>query len=276
MDTSNSTSQPAPSFWTKARFWILGGLTLLIGTLFFRDDNGRYDKAVTSYYYDESAPLGQRFPLQNQEPYHFFNEYNDYFTYLLVLIFLIMLLLAYVNKERFGFMKRYAWFILFSVALGAGVLVNNVFKGLWGRPRPAHTDLWPDGGNTLGRFYMVWEPAFLDNPALIGEGVSFPSGHVSIIAAYIVLFYVFMHPALWAKLTSKNGKSNEKLFIGIKWGSLVFTIVIGIITGMGRIVAGRHHASDVLWAFGIVFLFTAFMYYVVFRIPQYETTLEKQ
>ena len=53
---------------------------------------------------------------------------------------------------------------------------------------------------------------------------------------------------------------------------LMHSIVIGIITGIGRIVAGAHHASDVLWAFGIVWIFNGLMYHL-FRIPKMEQNL---
>jgi membrane-associated phospholipid phosphatase len=260
------------TIWKKLRFWIMGGVLLIIGTILFRISDAKYDKLITSMFYDANAPIGSRFPTQYLEPWHFFNEYNDFFTYFLILILFGMFLLSVFKSEKYGFMRRYALFGMFAVALGAGVLVNNVFKGFWGRPRPRHTTLWPDTDDPIGRFYAVWEPAFLIDPNLIDKGVSFPSGHVSIIVAYIVLFYIFMNPDIWVKKLAGNSEKIRKIVQTIKWGALIFTILIGILTGIGRIVAGAHHASDVLWAFGIVWIFTGLMYYI-FQIPKWEQTL---
>jgi membrane-associated phospholipid phosphatase len=250
----------------RLRFWLLGGLILLIGTIFFRIEGGKYDIAITSLVYVASNPVGSRFPLAANEPWHFFNEYNDYFTYALAAFLLLMFLIGIIKKDKGEHLRRYGFFGILSVVLGAGLVVNSIFKEMWGRPRPRMTTLWPDTTNPIGRFFMVWEPAFLEDPALVGEGVSFPSGHVSIIASFIVLFYIFMQPELWAMWTGKP----KAIFQTIKWGSLLFTFIGGILTGIGRIVAGAHHASDVLWAFGMVFIINALLYYFICRIPRFE------
>lgn len=255
------------------RFWILGALILLIGTIIFAINGGEFDKAIMASVYDASAPIGQRFPLQEAPIWAFFNDYNRYFTILLGGILLIMLFLSWVKKAKFGFIGKYAWYGIFSLAIGVGLVVNVIFKDMWGRPRPRMTTLWPDVTDPIGRFYSIWEPAFLDNPALIGEGVSFPSGHVSAIAAFIIIFYIFMNTKLWTEKLAKGDTKKEWIFVCIKWGSLVFTIVAGILTGIGRIVAGAHHPSDVLWAFGMVFIVNAILYYFIFQLPKYEAKL---
>jgi lipid A 4'-phosphatase len=258
-----------PTFVNRARFWIIGGMILLLGTIFFWIDGGKFDRWVTDQYYVPTEPIGNRFPYANQEPWHFFNEYNDIFTYILVVGFMIMLVIGLLHQKKYGFMVKYALFGFLSLAIGAGVIVNLIFKGLWGRPRPRLTTFWPDSSNIIGRFYFVWEPAWFEDPGLIGEGVSFPSGHVSVIAAYIILFYIFMHPDLWANFTGKS----IKIFQVIKWGSLLWTFVGGVLTGFGRIIAGAHFASDVLWAFGMILISNAVLYYFVMKMPYFDSKL---
>ncbi len=59
-------------------------------------------------------------------------------------------------------------------------------------------------------------------------------------------------------------------FRAVKWIAFCFSIIIGILTGIARIAAGEHFASDVLWAFGMVWNLTAIFYYFIFRIPTFE------
>jgi len=111
----------------------------------------------------------------------------------------------------------------------------------------------------------------LKDPSLIGEGASFPSGHVAIVAAFIVFFFIFMHPDFWAQIVQKGKyKTKFRIFSTFKWAGLAISIILGILTGIGRIVVGAHHASDVIWAFGMVYIVNAFFYYLIFRIPRYE------
>ncbi len=251
---------------------------LLIGTIIFLIGGGKYDRAITEMFYDATAPLGERWYLEGTQPWYFFNEYNDWFTYVMAATIILPFLITLVYK-KWGWSKKHLFFAFFSVAMGAGVLVNNVFKGLYGRPRPRHTSLWPNSlDSPMYDWYMVWEPAFLENPDLVGEGVSFPSGHVSIVVSLIVYYYLFKNPSFWAKFTShsKDGKTYErnlKIFKILKYIGLLGSLVLGALTGVGRIVVGAHHASDVLWAFGIVYGFTALCYYVIFNIPKHEASL---
>jgi membrane-associated phospholipid phosphatase len=267
-------------FFKKYKLMITFSIILLIGTIIFLIGGGKYDIAVTDMYYDASAPLGERWPLEHTEPWYFFNEYNDYFTYFMLITIVPPFLYSFVNKKQ-AWSKKHLLFAILSVALGAGLLVNEVFKGLWGRPRPRHTVYWPNSVNDPQyKWYHVWELAFLDNPDLIGEGVSFPSGHVSIVVALISYYYLFKNPKFWAIYTSNTTEGekyerNLKIFTSFKYIGLVASLVLGALTGIGRIVVGAHHASDVLWAYGIVYIFTALCYYVFFKIPKHEEELLK-
>jgi membrane-associated phospholipid phosphatase len=255
------------SFWQKARFWIIGNILLIFGTILFRIDNGIVDQKITSAFYVATNAIGSRFPTGNEQPWAFFNNYNTYFEILLVIIFVFMLFLGLIKKQRYGFMIRYALFGLIAYGINVGIVVNDIFKGLWGRPRPQMTTMWPNT-SPIGPFYMVWDPAFLYDPSLIGKGVSFPSGHVANIVAFITLFYIFMDPSFWAQTLGISKKIG--FFRAVKWCALIFTVVGGILTGIARIAAGEHFASDVLWAFGMVWNLTAVFYYFIFRIPQFE------
>ncbi len=169
-------------------------------------DNGIVDQTITKTFYVATNAIGDQFPVGNEEPWAFFNAYNSYFEYILLGIFAFLLLLGLVKRQRFGFMIRYAVFGIIAYLINTAVIVNLIFKGLWGRPRPGMTNLFPNTTNPIGPFFMVWVPAFVIDPSLIGLGVSFPSGNVANIVSYIMLFYIFMEPTVWSQDARKREK----------------------------------------------------------------------
>ncbi|MHA1510756.1 MAG: phosphatase PAP2 family protein, partial [Promethearchaeota archaeon] len=135
--------------------------------------------------------------------------------------------------------------------------------------------LWPNSPDADNfEWYSLWKPAFLEDSSLVGEGKSFPSGHVALLAIFIIYFFMFMNPDFWAKLFEKGDeKSKIRIFSVFKWLGLAISIIVGILTGIGRIVVGAHHASDVLWSFGMVWIVNAIFYYLIFQIPKFEKKL---
>lgn len=265
-------------FLKTYKFFILFALILLIGSILFMINEGALDIAITSAFYNSSLPLGQRFVLMEVQPWKFLNDQNDYFEYFLYLTLLPMIiigLIGLISKKQWKFLLRYGLYAFFSAVLGPGVVVNFIFKDLWGRPRPRQTVLWPNSLDADNyNWYSLWKPVFLEDPSLVGQGKSFPSGHVALLAIYILFFFMFMHPVLWANLFKKGKeKTKIRIFSTFKWLGLVLSIIVGIFTGIGRIVVGAHHASDVLWSFGMVYVINAIFYYLIFQIPKFEKKL---
>ena len=188
---------------------------------------------------------------------------------------IIIGLVGLISKKQWKFILRYGLYAFSSAVIGAGVVVNWIFKDLWGRPRPRQTTLWPNSTNADNyEWYALWKPVFLEDPTLIGQGKSFPSGHVALLAIFIIYFFMFMHPILWAKLFKKgNEQTKIRIFSIFKWFGLILSIIVGILTGIGRIVVGAHHTSDVLWSFGMVYIVNAIFYYWIFQIPKFEKKL---
>lgn len=134
----------------------------------------------------------------------------------------------------------YGLFIVLSVALGAGLLVNGVLKQHWGHPRP---DEIADFGGS-GRYAPPWAK----RPS--GEGESFPSGHAAIAFSYFVFYFILRIP-------------RPKLARACFWA----TIFLGGLMGLARVIQGRHFLSDVLWAAYIPYLVCMLFYYAVLKIP---------
>lgn len=249
--------------WNLFYFYIL---ILVVGTIFFRLDAGKYDIEMTNLFYDSAQPPGDRFFLGKEEPWNWLRKNDDTFTFLLVLPLFLSLIASFIKAE-FKYLRKYSLFGLTSVLLGSGLLVNILFKGYWGRPRPREVLWWPDSINADNLpFYKVWDPAFIDG----FDSKSFPCGHASIVIAYIVIFYIFKHPEILAKISGEVRSWKIKLFTAFKYIGWSVAFIGGGLMGFTRIVQGAHFASDVLWSFGMVLLSNWILYYFVFKIPQWE------
>lgn len=146
--------------------------------------------------------------------------------------------------------RIYAVFIFLSIALGPGLVINSVFKPYWGRPRPREVV-------ELGGKYP-YRPFYI--PEVGAQGKSFPCGHCSVGFTYAVFFWIFLR--------------RRKV---LAYCSLAGSTVFGVLMGVGRIAAGGHFFSDVVWAGLISWSICFWLYYFVLRIPEREDgTLNQQ
>jgi len=112
---------------------------------------------------------------------------------------------------------RQTAFLMLSLALGPGILVNSVFKEHFHRPRPAHVETF--GGEAAFQPFYRAEGGCEKN-------CSFPSGETA--AAFWTLA-----PAL--------------LLQGpLRLPAVAMALAFGLATGLLRLAAGAHFLSDVL------------------------------
>ena len=140
-------------------------------------------------------------------------------------------------------LQLYAILIMVTTLLGPGLIINGVFKDHWGRPRPHQTV-------ALGGTQAYVPPLALTAE---GQGKSFPCGHSSV--GYLLgVFYM-----IWQRRRPRLALT-----------ALLASMVLGTLLGIGRMSAGDHFLSDVIWSavlgYGIAFV----LYYLVLRIPQRE------
>jgi lipid A 4'-phosphatase len=128
------------------------------------------------------------------------------------------------RRPLFGIDGRAAAFLLLSLALGPGLLVNSVLKDHWGRARPAQVAQF--GGHA--RFSPAPLPA-----EQCPRNCSFPAGHPA-IGFYLVSFAMLVPDPRRRRLAASAA------------------IAFGAAIGVARMAAGGHFLSDVVFSGFIV------------------------
>jgi lipid A 4'-phosphatase len=127
------------------------------------------------------------------------------------------------RRPLLGVSRRIGAFILLSLALGPGVIVNLLLKDFWGRARPSH--LVQFGGKSHYTSPLLPTDQCLDN-------CSFSSGHAA-LAFWVVSFALLVPPA-W------RGRA------------IAAALGFGFAVGMVRVAQGGHFLSDVAYSGAIV------------------------
>ena len=206
---------------------LLNYIVVLLGLCLFLTVSPTLDLYISSIFYiDKSQFYLQSFHLLSL----FFREIL--IPIILIYILVFPLLSKYMSNIFFGyrFSINEILLIWFSQILSLIVIVNLLFKNLWGRSRPG--DILEFGGKDI---FTPWYK--------IGEvcqtNCSFVSGDASVGFGIIILY-----------LITKN--------IFFLHASLICGIGLGII----RIMAGGHFLSDILFAALLVFLFNIIFFQI--------------
>lgn len=166
-------------------------------------------------------------PLADQPPWSFVYRYGVLAGVLLAAAALVTFTLSYWFPARLLAWRRPALFLVLAATIGPGLVVNVVFKDHYGRPRPR--EVQELGGPE--RFLPVWVKG--SDP----QAKSFPCGHCAIG------FYLSVP---WLVLKRRRRRlALAFLVAGIAWG---------LALGVARMMAGGHFLSDVVWAWGMVWL----------------------
>jgi membrane-associated PAP2 superfamily phosphatase len=182
-------------------------------------------------------------PYGGLQPWKFLNQADMLLTVLLITVGLIILICSFI-KSKWRFYRLYALFIILSLLIGPGLLVNGVFKDHWGRPRPV--DVKDFGGS------FDYRPPLLKGS---GPGRSFPSGHASVAFEYLVFWFILRRKKRWAVPALLTG------------------LTLGVVMSYARMAAGAHFLSDVIWSAGLTYLVSFGLYYFILKIPAREDRL---
>lgn len=137
--------------------------------------------------------------------------------------------------------RRHAVFVLLSVVLGPGIVGNVLLKDHWNHPRPREV---VELGGPL---------RYVPTPLPGHEGgASFPCGHCTVGFLYGVGWWIW--------------KRRRALAIA----SLSAGLLAGGLLGVGRMAAGAHFLSDILWSALLAAGVSHVLYYHVLRLPRDE------
>jgi membrane-associated PAP2 superfamily phosphatase len=116
-------------------------------------------------------------------------------------------------------LRRMALFVFLGIILGPGVVVNGIFKDHYGRPRPRQIEQLHG--------HLHYQP-----PGMPGlEGKSFPCGHCSVGFVLALFYFIQRRPRPWLARVL-----------------LIAALALGGAIGVGRMAAGGHFLSDILWS----------------------------
>jgi len=151
-----------------------------------------------------------------------------------------------IRPRRPMFMPgRAVLFLILTLALGPGLLVNGLLKDPWARPRPV--DVTEYGG--VEHFVPWWYPRG-DCPS----NCSFVSGDVS--GAFWTIAPAALAPPQWRALA---------------YGA---ALTLGTVTAAFRVMAGAHFVTDVVFAGVFTYLIIWFVYALIYRWPRTRMTDE--
>jgi membrane-associated PAP2 superfamily phosphatase len=206
----------------------------------------KLDIRLISVFYNPQDPYP--WSLRARYPWNLLYYFGSYPASITAIISLILIVLSYFRPD-FQKYRKTSLFLVTVLVLGPGLTVNAIFKDHYGRPRPRDIECF--GGQQ--KYYYPLEPAFS------AKGKSFPCGHCSMGFYFFALFFLFKRKRKW-----------------LSWLSFAIAVGYGIMIGIARMGQGGHFPSDVLWAGGMVYFITAFLYYRVFRLHQAMDVPEKK
>lgn len=144
-----------------------------------------------------------------------------------------------LKNDRLVQNRRIFLFLFCSYLVGPGIVVHEVLKKNWERPRPRQVVEF--GGQR--NFEAPFAPTFQCEKCR-----SFVSGHASV-------GFAFFSIALLAR--------RRRWFIG--------SLIAGGIIGSGRIIQGGHFFSDIVFCAWVVWFCTLLLHYLFFRREPPET-----
>ncbi len=192
------------------------------------------DLDIASLFYD---PGTKNFPLSKSFAFRYVREAAVWIQVLLIAPSVIALLIKLVMPRAKPWMSsRAAIFLIATLALAPGLVVNVLLKNHWDRPRPVAVTEF--GGSE--RFVPWWDPR-----GQCRKNCSFVSGETS--SAFWTLAPAALAPAPWRFLAYTSA------------------IAFGIGMGVVRMAMGGHFFTDIVFAGLFTFIIIVLTHRLIYR-----------
>lgn len=188
-------------------------LALLVPLIFFP----KIDLTVSSWFYD---PVQKVFPAR-MDPFHeWVRRAMPYFLFAII-GYVVVLWAAgrWLKETLFGITGRVCAYVVATMVVGPGLVVNVILKDSWGRPRPSTIREF-DGPN-----YFVPPLVMTDQ---CDNNCSFSSGHGAL--GFWPVALALLVPAPW------------------RHQAVLAAVLFGAMVGYVRIAQGGHFLSDVAFS----------------------------
>jgi len=227
--------------WQQREACSLLAAVLLTAAVFC---SGTVDIAAARWFFRPEA--ADHWPLAREFPWRLLYRAASWVTAALVTAGLGAFALSLTRGRAHW--RGSATLVLLAVAVGPGLIGNAVLKDHWRHPRPR--DLAELGGS----MHYVASP-------LIGAdaGASFPCGHCTVGFLLGLGWWIFRRRRpRWAA------------------ASLAAGLTAGTLLGAGRMAAGAHFFSDVIWSALLAWGVTHVLYYHVLRLEAPAVPAQRQ
>jgi len=203
----------------------------LLTTLVFA--SGALDIAAARLFFH--AGDADHWPLAHELPWRALYHAATWITASLSIAGLVALALSRTRSRRHW--RAPAALVLLTVVIGPGILGNLLLKDHWQHPRPRDVQ---ELGGTL---------RYVPSP-LIGRegGASFPCGHCTVGFLYGLGWWIWRgRRPRWAQASLATG------------------LAVGTLLGLGRMAAGAHFLSDIIWSALLAYGVAHLVYWHVLR-----------
>lgn len=220
---------------------------LIVGTLLFFNLFPRVDIAVSSLFFKEgicidTGKICGTFPLSSSQIFGPIRQFLQAMPVVFAILLLLTILWRIVSRKSLMHpFDRAGLAAVATMVIGAGALVNLIFKEHWGRPRPYMTDLFG------GPYPFVPAGHITDYCA---SNCSFVSGEAAsafwLVALASLTPIRFRMPALIAAVAVASATSLLRVAFGghylsdVILGALLSLLIFAILASLTRTLALRH------------------------------------
>jgi membrane-associated PAP2 superfamily phosphatase len=226
----------------KAGLIVVLGVAAIVGVVFAMAP--QLELRVAHHFYENIDSAHNVFAWRFNPPLMLARDIGIWIGTALIAPFVAALVIKLIlPRRRLLISGRAILFLLVTMALGPGLLVNVLLKDHWGRPRPV--DLVEFGG---AQHYVAWWDPRGDCP----KNCAFVSGDVA--------------GAIWTMAPAA--------LVPPPWRALAYGGALALAIGMSvlRVMAGGHFITDVVFAGVFTYLIIWLTYAFIYRSPRTRLT----